>query len=181
MKFGAVLTTTLTIATAATAYAETTTNLGKHDTNAPIQVSADQFNADMNAKSGVYTGNVIVTQGDFNLRSNTVRIHVIGSKPDKIFANGSVVFTSSTQGTATGDAAVYDVAPRLITFTGRVVLTKEKNVMRGTSLRVNLATGQATLNAAGSTQSKGRVQGIFTPPPQSNGADTPNTPTSTNP
>jgi lipopolysaccharide export system protein LptA len=179
MKFAAVLTTTVLIASAAAA--ETTTNLGKHNTDAPIQVSADQFNADMNAKSGVYSGNVIVTQGDFNLRSNTVRIHVIGSKPDKIYANGGVVFTSATQGTATGDAAVYDVAPRLITFTGKVVLTKEKNVMRGTSLQVNLATGKATLNAAGSTQSKGRVQGIFTPPPQSNSPATPNPPTSTTP
>ena len=83
------------------ARAETTANLGKHDTNAPIQVSADQFNADMNAKSGVYTGNVIVVQGDFNLRANTVRIHVVGSKPDKLFANGSVVFSSASSGTAT--------------------------------------------------------------------------------
>jgi len=143
-------------------------SLGKHDTDAPIQVSADQFSADMNAKSGTYSGNVIVTQGDMRLRANTVRINVVGNKPDRIVANGSVVFDSASSGTATGDTAVYEVAPRLINFTGRVVLTKGKNVMRGTNLRVNLVTGQATLNAAGSKSSGGRVQGIFTPPPQTN-------------
>ncbi len=141
-------------------------NMGKHNTDAPIQVSADQFTADMNQKSGVYSGNVIVTQGDFKLRANTVRVTVISGKPDKIVANGSVVF-SSTSGIATGDNAVYDVGPRMILFTGHVVLTKDRNVMRGSNMRVNLVTGQATLNAAGSTLGGGRVQGIFTPPPQS--------------
>jgi lipopolysaccharide export system protein LptA len=153
---------------AATAAEAQVTNLGKHNTDAPINVSADQFTADMSSKAGTYSGNVIVTQGDFRLRANTVRVNVVGSKPDKIVANGSVVF-DSTSGTATGDNAVYDVAPRFITFTGKVVLTKDKNVMRGTNLRVNLVTGQATLNAVGSTLTHGRVQGIFTPPPQTSG------------
>jgi lipopolysaccharide export system protein LptA len=148
-------------------------NMGHHNTDAPIQVAADQFTADMNSKSGTYSGNVVVTQADFKLRANTVRVNIIGSKPDKIVANGTVVF-SSPSGIATGDAAVYDVGPRMITFTGRVVLTKDKNVMRGSNLRVNLVTGQATLNAAGSKLGGGRVQGIFTPPPQSNSGTKPN-------
>lgn len=142
--------------------------LGKHDANAPIQVSADQFSADLNAKSGTYSGNVIVTQGDMRLRANTVRINTTNNKPDKIVANGNVVFDSATSGSATGDNAVYEVAPRLITFTGRVILTKGKDVMRGSTLTVNLVTGKAVLNAVGSKTTGGRVQGIFTPPPQSN-------------
>ena len=52
----------------------------------------------------------------------------------------------------------------LITLTGHVILTKEKNVMRGTTLTVNLATGEAQLGAKGAPG--GRVQGLFTPPPQ---------------
>src|SRR4029079_10705455 len=71
-------------------------NMGHHNTDAPIQVSADQFTADMNSKSGTYSGNVIVTQGDFKLHANTVRVNVVGSKPDKIIANGNVVFSSSS-------------------------------------------------------------------------------------
>ncbi|HEX2592080.1 MAG TPA: lipopolysaccharide transport periplasmic protein LptA [Rhizomicrobium sp.] len=147
--------------------AETGVNLGKHNTNAPINVSADRFDADQNSKSGTYSGNVIVTQGDMHIRANTMRINVVGNKPDKIVANGNVVFTSATSGTATGDNAVYDVGPRFVTFTGKVVLTKDKNVMRGNNLRINLVTGKASLTAVGSTTSGGRVQAIFSAPPQS--------------
>jgi lipopolysaccharide export system protein LptA len=145
--------------------------LSKRDANAPIQVSADRFDADFNAKSGVYSGNVIVVQGDFHLRSDKVRVNVIDGKPDKIFAYGNVVFAAPS-GNATGDNGVYDVAPRLITLTGRVILNKEKNVMRGTTLTVNLATGQAQLGAKGAPGN--RVVGSFTPPPQSNSAQKPN-------
>jgi lipopolysaccharide export system protein LptA len=145
--------------------------LSKRDSNAPIQVSADRFDADFNAKTGVYSGNVVVVQGDFRLRSDKVRVNVIDGKPDKIFAYGNVVFTAPN-GNAQGDNGVYDVAPRLITLTGRVVLTKEKNVMRGTMLTVNLVTGQAQLGAKGAPG--GRVQGLFTPPAQSQSAQKPN-------
>ena len=41
---------------------------GQHDNNAPITISSDSFQADLNAKSATYTGNVIVTQADMKLR-----------------------------------------------------------------------------------------------------------------
>jgi lipopolysaccharide export system protein LptA len=144
--------------------ATTGMGLSKHDANAPIQVSADRFDAEINQKEGTYSGNVIVLQGDFKLRADKVRVVAPSGKPDKIFAYGNVVF-SAPSGNAQGDNGVYDVGPRLITLTGRVILTKEKNVMRGSTLTVNLLTGMAQLGAK--ALPGGRVQGIFTPPPQS--------------
>ncbi|HVV64810.1 MAG TPA: lipopolysaccharide transport periplasmic protein LptA [Rhizomicrobium sp.] len=138
--------------------------LSKRDANAPIEVSADRFDADFNSKQGTYSGNVLVKQGDFRLRADKVRVNVVSGKPDKIFATGNVVFTAPS-GNAQGDNGVYDVGPRLITLNGHVLLTKEKNIMRGTTLTVNLATGEAQLGAKGAPG--GRVQGLFTPPPQS--------------
>jgi lipopolysaccharide export system protein LptA len=161
------------LAVATAAHADSTVSMGKHNTNAPIHIDAAQFTADKDSRSGTWSGNVIVTQGDMKLRSDSMRVQLVGDKPDKIIAHGNVVFTSASSGTATGDNAVYDVGPRFITFTGRVILTKDKNVMRGTNLRVNLVTGQATLNAVGSTLGGGRVQGIFTPPPQANNSASP--------
>ncbi len=73
------------------------------DANAPIQVSSDRFDADLNAKTGVYSGNVLIVQGGMKLRADTVRINTIAGKPDKIFANGNVVF-NAPNGTAKGDA-----------------------------------------------------------------------------
>lgn len=146
-------------------FADTTGGFGlsKSDANAPINVSADRFDADFNSKQGTYSGNVLVTQGDMHLRADKVRVNVMAGKPDKIFATGNVVVTGPN-GNAQGDDGVYDVGPRLITLNGRVVLTKEKNVMRGSTLTVNLITGQAQLGAKASPG--GRVQGLFTPPPQ---------------
>jgi lipopolysaccharide export system protein LptA len=151
------------------AYAATSP-LSPHDANQPIHVSSDNFVAEKNPVSaggitGTYSGNVIIVQGDNKMRSDTVRILVVNDKPQKIFFNGNVV-VNSPSGTATGDAGVYDVAPRLVTLTGHVVLTKEKNVMRGAQLTVNLVTGIAQLGG-GANGTHGRVQGLFTPPPQS--------------
>ena|ERR1700743_424566 len=137
--------------------------LSQKDISSPIEVSADRFDADLNAKTGTYTGNVLVKQGQMHLRADKVRVNTVSGKPDKILANGNVVFQAPS-GNATGDNGVYDVAPRLITLTGRVVLNKEKNVMRGSTLTVNLATGQAQLGAKALPGQ--RVQGLFTPPPQ---------------
>jgi lipopolysaccharide export system protein LptA len=163
----------LLLFSAAPAMAATTAALApKHDANAPINVSADKFLADSNAKTGTWTGNVLVVQGDMRMRANSVRLNVQGkdNKPDKILASGSVVVDSPNSGTVTGDNGVYDVVAHTVTMTGKVVLTKEKNVMRGTQLTVNLDTGLATLgagNKAPGATSGGRVQGIFTPPASS--------------
>jgi lipopolysaccharide export system protein LptA len=137
--------------------------------NQPINVSADRFLADLNGKTGTYTGNVLVTQCDMKMRSNNLRVNVTGKSntPDKILASGNVVLDSPTSGVATGDSAVYDVTPRIVTMTGHVVLTKAKDVMRGTQMTVNLATGQASLGARPVSGAQGlpggRVQGVFTP------------------
>jgi lipopolysaccharide export system protein LptA len=152
--------------------------LSKHDANAPINISADKFVADNDAKTGTWTGNVVVIQADMRMRANSVRLNVTGkeSKPDKIFASGNVVVDSPNSGTVTGDDGVYDVVAHTVTMTGKqVVLTKEKDVMRGTMLTVNLDTGKAVLGAGKApgqpnapASASGRVQGIFTPPPSSN-------------
>ena len=156
--------------------------LGKHDSGAPINISADKFVADSNAKTGTWTGNVVVIQGDMRMRANSVRLNVVGNdnKPDKIFASGSVVVDSPNSGTVTGDNGVYDVVARTVTMTGKVVLTKQKDVMRGSQLTVNLVTGVATLGGgakstgAPASQTGGRVQGIFTPPTSSGTQQNPN-------
>ena len=138
---------------------------GNHDNNAPINISSDNFQADLNAKSGLYSGNVIVVQGDTKLRANQVRVLTVNGKADKITASGNVVVDSPQSGTATGDNGVYSVGPRVVVMTGNVVLKKGKDVMRGAQLTVNLGTGQATLGGGAKApgSSGGRVQGVFTP------------------
>jgi len=148
----------------------------RRNSNEPINVSADNFIAEKapvksgpGVINGTYSGNVIVTQGDMRLRADTVRLLIVGGHAEKAFANGHIVIDSPNSGTATGESGVYEVGPRIATLTGHVVLTKEKNVMRGQQLTVDLVTGVAKLGGGVAGTHGGRVQGVFTPPPQSGG------------
>ena len=150
-------------ATAAVAATAGGVDLGGRDTGAPISVTADTFTGDLQTKIGTYSGNVIVSQGNFKLHADQVRVAVANGKPSRILATGHVLFDAPS-GTASGDTGTYDLAARDVTLTGSVVLTKDKNVMRGTMLVVNLDSGQARFTAKG--MPGGRVQGLFTPPPK---------------
>jgi len=156
---------------AAAAFAQQTTfGKGMINPDAPIDISADNFVADANAKTGVYTGNVIVHQGEVMLRANLMRAAFAENKPDRITAQGKVVIDAPS-GIATGDNGIYEVNPRVITLTGNVVLTKDKNVMRGRQLVVNLITGLATLD--GGQGKGGRVQALFSPSNDQTGTQKP--------
>ncbi len=138
-------------------------DLGSHDSSAPISVTADVFTGDFETKIGTYSGNVIVSQGTFKLHADRVKVAVAKGKPNRIEAVGHVLFDAPT-GTAAGDNGVYDMGARTVTLSGNVLLTKDKNVMRGSTLVVDLDSGEAKLSAQG--MAGGRVQGLFTPPPK---------------
>lgn len=140
-------------------------NLGIHDSGAPISVTADNFTGDFQTKVGTYSGNVVVSQGNFKLHAERVTVVVAKSKPSRIVASGHVIFDAPS-GTASGDKGVYALGPRTVTLTGDVLLTKGKNVLRGSTLVVDLDSGRATLSAKG--MAGGRVQGLFTPPKHTN-------------
>jgi lipopolysaccharide export system protein LptA len=127
------------------------------DSDKPIAIQADTTVADINGETATYKGNVHVVQGDLRLRSDTLAIRAQKGTISRIEANGNVV-VASAQGQATGANAIYDVSKRIVTLTGKVVLTNGQNVMRGASLIVNLASGQANL-----TSPTGRVEGLFVP------------------
>jgi lipopolysaccharide export system protein LptA len=139
--------------------------MSKSDNNAPITINSDAFQADLNGKTGTWTGNVIVIQGDMKLRANTVHMNTVNGKADKVLADGNVVVDSPRSGTITGEKGVYSVVPRIVVMTGNVVMKKNKDVMRGAQLTVNLNTGLANLAGGVKTGAPGqtRVQSVFTP------------------
>lgn len=137
--------------------------LGSHNSNAPINISSDNFVGDLASKIGTYIGNVLVIQGDMRMRADQVKVNVVQGKPTRMEATGKVV-VNAPNGTASGDNGVYEMGPRTITMTGHVVLTKEKDVMRGTKLVMDMNTNLAHLYAQGMPGN--RVQGLFIPPPQ---------------
>jgi lipopolysaccharide export system protein LptA len=124
-------------------------------------VASDSFEGDFQTKVGTYIGNVVVTQADCKLRADKVVAEATSGKDiNRLTALGNVVFDSSS-GTATGDHGVYELGPKTITLTGKVILTKGKDVMRGTLLVVDMNSGLAHLTAKG--MQGGRVQSTLVP------------------
>jgi lipopolysaccharide export system protein LptA len=147
------------------AAANSATNFG-FSSNQPIAVNADNFLADLNGETGTYTGNVIVSQGEVKLHADKVTVVAPGGRAARMEAEGHVV-VDSPSGQAVGDTGIYDVAAQSLRLTGHVVLTKDANVMRGSTLEVAMDTGIARLTGGGPPpaegQPQGRVQGLFVP------------------
>jgi lipopolysaccharide export system protein LptA len=152
--------------------------LGKHDNSAPIHIAADNFGSDVKAENGDYIGNVIITQGNMKMHADRVHFDTASGNLSIITAFGNVVVVAPN-GTGTGDHGVYDLTSHLVTLTGKVVLTKEKNVMRGTKLVMDLNTNLAHLTADGSQG--GRVQAVLMPRQQPQKSQSGGTPAKTPP
>ena len=153
-----------------------------HDSNAPVNFTADRIEVQDRADRVVVSGNVEVTQAGMTL--NAARMTVAYSKQpsggsngvdiDRIDASGNVVVTKADQ-TARGNVAIYDLNSKLITMLGNVALTQGANRLTGGRLVMDLSTGRSTVDgrASGGTpgvagSGGGRVTGTFTVPQRRN-------------
>ena len=130
------------------------------DSDKPIAIAADSTTADIRNETATYAGNVRVEQGNLRMRSDTLAIKASKGSISRIEAKGNVVL-ASPQGHATGATAVYDISERVVRMSGKVILAQGPNILKGTSLVINLATGRAELTAQGGAG--GRVEGVFVP------------------
>jgi lipopolysaccharide export system protein LptA len=150
------------------------------DSKEPIEVASDTLEVLQNEKKAIFTGNVIATQGKIKMRGAAMTIFYRESSPGgaeapaadtsdalgkgiyRIEAEGNVIFTTPTE-IAEGKKAVYDVDAQTITLEGDVTLTRGKNILKGTAMTYNLATGRSVLSSAGAKPGTGRVRGLFVP------------------
>lgn len=131
----------------------------KTDPNAPYDVTSDRLDVDDNAKTALFTGDVVTVQGNFTIQSGEMTAYYtgrtgLGTSDDKaksgaslthIRAKTSVTVVSKDGQKASGDWAEVDVKTNLATLGGNVVLTQGKNIVRGTKLLIDMTTGQATI------------------------------------
>lgn len=143
-----------------------------HDSNAPVNFTADRIEVQDRSDRVVVSGNVDVTQAGLRLTSDrmTVAYQNKGSvEIDRIDASGNVVVTRAGD-TARGNVAIYDLDKRLITMLGNVQLNQGSNRLTGGRLVMDLNTGRSTVDGRSasapgtSTTTSGRVSGTFTVP-----------------
>lgn len=144
------------------------------DSDSPVQIEADSLEVRDRDRVAVFSGNVVVVQGDTTLRTPSLTVHYSGAATGADGAqaasgqsitrlearNGVLVETSDQR--ATGDWAEFVMATQEVTLGGNVVLTEGDNVIRGTRLVVNLESGTSRLYASEPGR-PGRVQGLFIP------------------
>lgn len=142
----------------------------------PIQIDAASLEMRDKDKAATFSGNVKVVQGDTTMLCKTLVVFYdnnqsAGSKKPamksstpgptgsssikRLEAQGGVVVTQKDQ-TVTGDRGVFDMRANTVTMHGNVLLTKDKNVLRGDRLIVDLTTGISRVES-----NSGRVQGVF--------------------
>jgi lipopolysaccharide export system protein LptA len=148
----------------------------------PIQIDAATLEMRDKDKAATFSGDVKVVQGDTTMRCKTLVVFydndqsASAAKPAmksatpgptgsssirKLEARGGVIVTQKDS-TVTGETGVFDMRANTVTMVGNVLLTKEKNVLKGDKLVVDLTTGVSRV------ESKSRVQGVFQSSP-SNG------------
>jgi lipopolysaccharide export system protein LptA len=158
--------------------------------NQPVQINAQTLEVREKKKMAIYTGNVVLVQGDTTMRCKILTIYydadqknggpaVKASTPTpagtdqirRIEAVGSVVVTQKGQ-TATGEKAIYDISDdtvRLFPAPGAgsmVTVTQGSSIVRGPRLIVHLDTGVSHFEG-------GRVESLFVPSANKAGAQTP--------
>ena len=152
----------------------------------PISIDADKLVYYDKEHKAVYSGNVVVIQGDTKMTCSAMSVFLDhapttgASAPAKeaapqstngqsgaaadagvkhLDATGPVTVVSKTQ-VATGDSGSYDKAEGKVRLIGHVTLSDGQNVTKGDKLTYDLKSGQATVDTSAKS---GRVHGQFVP------------------
>ncbi len=125
--------------------------------DAPLDITSDHFEAIEGQNFVTWTGNVHAVQGDVILTTpKLVAYQDENGKPEKIVATGGMRY-SSKEAKISGKKMVYDAKTDIITVTGNVVVLQGEQVMSGHKLVYNLSTGSLVFSGEGQQ----RVRGIF--------------------
>jgi lipopolysaccharide export system protein LptA len=143
----------------------------------PISIDADKLVYYDKERKAVYSGNVVVIQGDTKMTCSAMTVFLDraptqeASKPaaesspatdsgvKRLEAAGPVTVVSKTQ-VATGDRGSYDKAEDKVWLIGHVTLSDGQNVTKGDKLTYDLKNGLATIDTSAKS---GRVHGQFVP------------------
>lgn len=150
---------------------ESAGSFGSFKTNpeAPVDITADSLDVDDRRKVAVFRGEVDAAQDTFKIRCAELSAFYTGeaglmdaadpgaaakdgekkgTELTRIEARKNVRVTSKDGQNATGDWADFDAKSNKITMGGNVVLSRGKNIVRGTRLLIDMTTGESKIDTA---------------------------------
>ena len=146
--------TALLLGTAA--IAQTNINLGgiRANPKAPVEVSADNLSVDQDTGTAVFSGNVVIGQGDLRLSAGAVRVVYSEATGDiaQLIASGNVTFVTESEA-AEASEADYNLTTGMLILSGNVLLTQGASALSAEKMTIHLTTGNAEMS--------GRVRTVF--------------------
>jgi lipopolysaccharide export system protein LptA len=119
------------------------------DPDAPIEMSADTLNISQPDGTAIFSGNVLVVQGELRITASDMRIEYVEgadgarTRISRLLATGGVTVVTPTEA-AEAQEAVYSIEDESVVLTGDVLLTQGPNVISGQKLSIDLAAGTGT-------------------------------------
>ncbi|KQM18233.1 LptA/OstA family protein [Novosphingobium sp. Leaf2] len=136
-----------------------------HNSNAPVDYSADRIELQDKQDRVILSGNVDVKQAELRLQAARTVVNFTNQgqmQIQRITASGGVSVTRPGE-TAAGDVGVYDFNKRIITMTGNATVKRANgDTLRGGRLVVDLNSGISSASSGPG----GRVSGTFSVPKQ---------------
>jgi lipopolysaccharide export system protein LptA len=128
----------------------------RQDTSIPVEVTADELTVDQGAGQAVFTGNVLVVQGEMRMTAAKVKVEYgdDGKGIKQMNASGGVTLVTALEA-AEASEAVYTIATGALVMTGSVLLTQGPSAISGERLVADLT--------AGTGRMEGRVKTVFQP------------------
>ena len=119
----------------------------KQDTKLPIEVSADSLSVNQKDGTALYTGDVVIGQGEMRLSAQSVLVVYSENsrRIERLEATGGVTLVNGDEA-AEAERADYNVQDGTVVMTGDVLLTQGQNALTSQRMVVNLNTGTAQMD-----------------------------------
>lgn len=119
----------------------------RQDTDQPVEVTADNLAVDQSTGTAVFTGNVLIGQGE--MRLSAARVQVVYRPENKgiarLEATGGVTLVSGPDA-AESERADYDIDDGTIVMTGNVLLAQGASAISADKMSVRLSDGTANMS-----------------------------------
>ena len=118
----------------------------KQDTSQPVEVTSDNLAVDQNSGTAVFTGNVLIGQGQMRLSAPRVQVFYdeSGGRIARLLATGGVTLVSGDDA-AEAERADYNVDSGQIEMTGKVLLVQKGTALTADRMSVDTASGTARM------------------------------------
>lgn len=128
----------------------------RQDSSLPVEVAADNLSVSQSEGTAVYTGNVVIGQGEMRLAAPRVMIvyDEENARIARMEATGGVTLVNGEEA-AEAERADYDIDNGTILLTGNVLLTQGGNALTSERMEVDLDSGTARM--------AGRVRTVLQP------------------